>query len=91
MYHSPAYGVASRLFSAAALPYVRSALTGFIGCLLMGSALALSLADLTNQDAARGIKGALDKGASSADRQARRSGRISRQSQGQDTAASGAR
>lgn len=45
---------------------VRSTLTGFMGCLLVGSALALSLADLTNQDAARGIKGALDKGASSA-------------------------
>jgi uncharacterized protein DUF4197 len=45
---------------------VRSTLTGLIGCLLVGSALALSLADLTNQDAARGIKGALNKGAASA-------------------------
>src|SRR5271155_2360580 len=45
---------------------VRSTLTGLIGCLLVGSALALSVADLTNQDAARGIKGALAKGAASA-------------------------
>jgi hypothetical protein len=41
-------------------------LTGLIGCFLIGSALALGLADLTNQDAARGIKGALDKGVASA-------------------------
>ncbi len=66
MYHSPAYGVASRLFSAAALPYVRLTLTGLIGCVLIGSAFALGLADLTNQDAALGIRGALDKGAASA-------------------------
>lgn len=45
---------------------VRSTLLGFVSCLLVGSAFALSLADLTNQDAARGIKGALDKGAASA-------------------------
>jgi hypothetical protein len=41
-------------------------LTGLIGCFLIGSAFALGLADLTNQDAARGIKGALDKGVASA-------------------------
>jgi hypothetical protein len=39
---------------------------GLLGCVLLGSAFALSLADLTNQDAARGIKGALDQGAASA-------------------------
>jgi len=41
-------------------------LTGLIGSFLIGSAFALGLADLTNQDAARGIKGALDKGVASA-------------------------
>ena len=41
-------------------------LTGLIGCFLIGSAFGLGLADLTNQDAARGIKGALDKGVASA-------------------------
>ena len=45
---------------------VRMTLAGLIGCVLLGSAFALSLADLTNQDAARGIKGALDQGATSA-------------------------
>jgi len=39
---------------------------GLIGCLLAGSVLALGLDDLTNQDAARGIKGALIQGAASA-------------------------
>jgi hypothetical protein len=47
--------------------YLRSiTLTGFLGCALIGSALALGLADLTNQDAARGIKGALGQGVGSA-------------------------
>ncbi len=41
-------------------------LTGLIGSFVIGSAFALGLADLTNQDAARGIKGALDKGVASA-------------------------
>jgi hypothetical protein len=41
-------------------------LVGAIGFLLAGSAFALGLADLTNQDAARGIKGALSAGATSA-------------------------
>jgi hypothetical protein len=45
---------------------VRMTLVGLLGCVLLGSAFALSLADLTNQDAARGIKGALDQGATSA-------------------------
>jgi len=46
--------------------YIRSiTLTGVLGCTLIGSALALGLADLTNQDAARGIKGALDQGVTS--------------------------
>jgi hypothetical protein len=39
---------------------------GLIGCLLGGAALALGLDDLTNQDAARGIRGALTQGAASA-------------------------
>jgi hypothetical protein len=37
-----------------------------IGCLLVGTGFALSLEDLTNQDAGRGIKGALTQGAASA-------------------------
>jgi hypothetical protein len=41
-------------------------LTALVGCFFLGSAFALGLADLTNQDAARGIKGALEKGAASA-------------------------
>ena len=41
-------------------------LIGIFGCLVFGSAWALGLADLTNQDAARGIKGALTQGAASA-------------------------
>lgn len=39
---------------------------GIFGCLVFGSALSLGLAELTNQDAARGIKGALTEGADSA-------------------------
>lgn len=39
---------------------------GLIGCFLVGSAFAFGLADLTNQDAARGIEGALNQGAASA-------------------------
>jgi hypothetical protein len=42
------------------------AVAGLIGCFFVGSALALGLADLTNQDAARGIKGALNQGLASA-------------------------
>jgi hypothetical protein len=42
------------------------ALTGLLGLALAGSALAIGLADLTNRDAARGIKGALAQGADSA-------------------------
>jgi hypothetical protein len=37
-----------------------------LACLLMGPAFSLGLADLTNQDAASGIKGALTQGAASA-------------------------
>ena len=37
-----------------------------MACLLMGPAFSLGLADLTNQDAAQGIKGALTQGAASA-------------------------
>jgi hypothetical protein len=33
---------------------------GLLGCFFAGSGFALGLADLANQDAARGIKGALD-------------------------------
>src|SRR5579864_4978240 len=39
---------------------------GILCCLVFGSALSLGLADLTNQDAARGIKGALTEGVASA-------------------------
>src|SRR5277367_2493827 len=52
--------------SAAALTLRRLTLAGLLGCAFIGPAFALSLADLTNQDAARGIKGALDQGAASA-------------------------
>ena len=41
-------------------------LVGLLGCLYCGSTYALGLADLTNRDAAQGIKGALNKGAASA-------------------------
>ena len=37
-----------------------------LGCLVVGSAFGLGLADLSNQDASRGIKGALSEGADSA-------------------------
>src|SRR5690349_4598322 len=42
------------------------AMTGFASFLLVGPALGLGLADLTNQDAARGVRGALEQGAASA-------------------------
>ena len=42
------------------------AFAAMINCLLVASPLAVGLADLTNQDAARGIKGALTDGAASA-------------------------
>src|SRR5277367_609240 len=46
---------------------VRSiALTGLLSCFVLGPVFALGLNDLTNQDAARGIKGALTEGAASA-------------------------
>lgn len=46
---------------------VRSiALTGLLSCLALGPVFALELGELTNQDAARGIKGALTQGAASA-------------------------
>jgi hypothetical protein len=41
-------------------------LSAFLTCGLLGTAFALDLSDLTNQDAARGIKGALNQGVSSA-------------------------
>jgi hypothetical protein len=41
-------------------------LTGLLGCLSLGSAFGLGLGDLTNQDAAKGIKGALSEGAAAA-------------------------
>jgi hypothetical protein len=41
-------------------------LAGMLNCLLLGSVFGLGLADLSNQDASRGIKGALTQGASSA-------------------------
>ncbi|MGH8208430.1 MAG: DUF4197 domain-containing protein [Steroidobacteraceae bacterium] len=47
--------------------YSRSlTLSALFGCLIAGPALALGLADLSNQDASRGIKGALNQGAASA-------------------------
>jgi hypothetical protein len=47
--------------------YIRSiGLAGLLGGLLFGSASAVGLADLTNRDAAQGIRGALNKGAASA-------------------------
>jgi hypothetical protein len=42
------------------------ALAGLLGCFVLAPAFALGLNDLTNQDAARGIKGALTEGAASA-------------------------
>jgi hypothetical protein len=43
-----------------------STLAGLLSCLVLGPVFALGLSDLTNQDAARGIKGALTEGATSA-------------------------
>jgi hypothetical protein len=40
--------------------------SALVSCLAAGAAFALSLADLSNHDAAQGIKGALSQGASSA-------------------------
>lgn len=48
------------------LPLRSIAAAGIMSLLVMGSALALDLADLTNQDAAKGIKGALGDGINSA-------------------------
>jgi hypothetical protein len=41
-------------------------LAGLLSCLVLGPVFALGLNDLTNQDASRGIKGALTEGAASA-------------------------
>lgn len=41
-------------------------LTGLLGSVLLSSTYALGIGDLTNQDATRGIKGALSQGAASA-------------------------
>jgi hypothetical protein len=41
-------------------------LAGLLGCLVLAPAFALGLGDLTNQDASRGIKGALTEGVTSA-------------------------
>ena len=41
-------------------------LAALLSCLVFGPALALGLSDLTNQDASRGIKGALSEGVTSA-------------------------
>ena len=49
------------------LSYVRStALTGLLSGVIFSSVFALGLGDLTNQDAVRGIRGALNQGAASA-------------------------
>jgi hypothetical protein len=65
MYHSPALRAANRR-SAATLTILRLTLAGLMGCALFGLTFAFNFADLTNQDAARGIKAALDQGAASA-------------------------
>ncbi|HEX5209785.1 MAG TPA: DUF4197 domain-containing protein [Steroidobacteraceae bacterium] len=41
-------------------------LAGLLGCLVLGPAFALGLGDLTNHEASRGIKGALNEGVTSA-------------------------
>lgn len=41
-------------------------LAGLLGCLILGPAFALGLGDLTNHEASRGIKGALNQGVTSA-------------------------
>jgi hypothetical protein len=47
--------------------YVRPiVLTGLLSCVFFSPLFALDLSDLTNKDAARGIKGALNQGAASA-------------------------
>jgi hypothetical protein len=46
--------------------YIRSFQATMLACLMIGPAYSLGLADLTNQDAARGIKAALRDGAASA-------------------------
>jgi uncharacterized protein DUF4197 len=47
--------------------YVRSMiLSGLVGSFLIGSASAAALDDLTNQDAVRGLKGAISQGANTA-------------------------
>ena len=70
---------------------LRSAtLTGLLGCLYLGSAFALSLADLTNRDASQGIKGALNQGAASAIAKLGVQERM-QQPQGQDPVAAGTR
>jgi hypothetical protein len=46
--------------------YLRGFQGAMLACLLIGPAFSLTLGDLTNQDAARGIKGALRDGAASA-------------------------
>ena len=51
-------------------------LCGLLGCFVFGIACAFGLSDLSNQDAARGIKGALDQGAAVA---VAKLGRISQQ------------
>lgn len=47
-------------------PRILPASIGLVACLCASMVFALGLSDITNQDAARGIKGALDQGASSA-------------------------
>jgi hypothetical protein len=46
--------------------FARAHQAAAMACLLVGPAFSLGLADLTNQDAAQGIKGALTQGAASA-------------------------
>ncbi len=46
--------------------YARSGQTALLACLLIGPVFALSLGDLSNRDAASGIKGVLTQGAASA-------------------------
>ena len=49
-----------------AMTSARFIAVGMLTCLVLGPVFALGLSDLTNQDASRGIKGALTEGAASA-------------------------
>jgi hypothetical protein len=54
------------MFAVTTLSIRSIAVAGLVSCFVLGPVFALGLNDLTNQDAARGIKGALIEGANSA-------------------------